>query len=84
VKEKQRLESLKDENLENKFKKKVKRLKERNKPWSNKSEKKLKKKIKLEQSKIVEKKRKNEDDYENDLKELQNDFNLLKKYKKSE
>ena len=50
--------------------------------WSNKKEKKLKRKIKREKSQIVDKKRKNESIDEDDYNEIQKDFSLLKKLKK--
>lgn len=50
--------------------------------WSNKKEKKLKRKIKTEKKQIVEKKRKNEDVDVDDYNEIQKDFSLLKKLKK--
>ncbi len=50
--------------------------------WSNKKEKKLKRKIKREKSEIVQKKRKNEEIDEDDYNEIQKDFSLLKKLKK--
>ena len=50
--------------------------------WSNKKEKKLKRKIKREKSDIVQKKRKNEEIDEDDYNEIQKDFSLLKKLKK--
>ena len=49
--------------------------------WSNKKEKKLKKKIRKEKHSLAEKKRKNEFDQE-EFDELQSDFKLLKKLKK--
>jgi hypothetical protein len=80
-KEKNRLEMISNnQNEELKKLGKVKNLK--NKAWSNKSEKKLKKKIKEEKSKILEKKRKNDTIDEEDLNELQKDFQLLKKIKR--
>jgi hypothetical protein len=70
-----------NQNEDTKKPSKVKNLK--NKPWSNKSEKKLKRKIKVEKSKILEKKRKNDIIDEEDLNELQKDFQLLKKIKRN-
>ena len=51
-------------------------------PWSNKVEKKVKRKIKREKKEIVQKKRKNEDVEQDDYNEIQKDFSLLKKLKK--
>ena len=65
---------------ENKIEKSAKKF--QNKSWSNKSEKKLKKKIKHEKTKILEKKRKLDAVDEKDLNELQKDFQLLKKIKR--
>ncbi len=52
------------------------------KSWSNKDEFKLKRKIKQEKAKILEKKQKNDKIEIEDLQELQKDFQLLKKLKK--
>lgn len=79
-KEKTRLELISNHNEDTKKPNKVKNFK--NKSWSNKSEKKLKRKIKVEKSKILEKKRKNDMIDEEDLNELHKDFQLLKKIKR--
>jgi hypothetical protein len=50
--------------------------------WSNKVEKKVKRKIKREKKEIVEKKRKNEAVEEDDYNTIQDDFKILKKLKK--
>ena len=50
--------------------------------WSNKVEKKVKRKIKREKKEIVEKKRKNEAVEEDDYNTIQDDFKTLKKLKK--
>lgn len=67
-------------NLENNVKPK-KVVKKKTVSWSNKKEVKLKRKIKRSKKELVEKKRKNEME-EEDLNDLQNDFKLLKKFKK--
>jgi len=66
---------------ENSFEK-IRIGKTKNKPWSNKTEIKLKRKIRKEKKSIVEKKRKNDPIDENDFEELQKDFKLLKNFKK--
>ncbi len=78
VKEKERQEMI-AERKENGIQKIQKKL---SVSWSNKKEKKLKRKIKREKSQIVDKKRKNESIDEDDYNEIQKDFSLLKKLKK--
>lgn len=51
-------------------------------PWSDKKEKKLKRKIKREKREIADKKTKRKAIDDNELNELQEDFKLLKKFKK--
>ena len=59
-----------------------KMLKTKNKPWSNKTEIKLKRKIRKEKKVIVEKKRKNDPIDAEEFKELEKDFKLLKNFKR--
>ncbi len=56
--------------------------KAKNKPWSNKTEIKLKRKIRKEKKVITEKKRKNDPIDQKEFEELQKDFKLLKNFKK--
>lgn len=50
--------------------------------WSNKVERKVKRKIKSQKKEIVEKKRKNEAIEQDDYNAIQDDFKVLKKLKK--
>ena len=79
MKEKERQASIKEHGREISKKKKFMK---NNISWSNKVEKRLKRKIKREKAQIVEKKRKNEDVDLDDYNEVQKDFSLLKKLKK--
>ena len=63
------------------FPEKIRIGKTKNKPWSNKTEIKLKRKIKKEKRVIIEKKRKNDPIDQKDYDELQKDFKLLKNFK---
>lgn len=70
--------------IENKDKPKIKKVKlEKNKPWSNNTERRLKKDIKKKKKDLSEKKRKLNALSEEDYKELVDDFKLLKKLKKN-
>lgn len=70
--------------VENAQKPKVKKIKmEKNKPWSNKTETRLKKEIRKKKKDLTEKKRKSSSLTEEDLDELNQDFKLLKKFKKN-
>ncbi|CAF0834877.1 unnamed protein product [Brachionus calyciflorus] len=70
--------------IENMQKPKVKRVvSERNKSWSNNTERKLKKDIKKKKKDLTEKKRKLNELTEDDYKELEEDFKMLKKLKKT-
>lgn len=70
--------------VENSQKPKVKKIKlEKNKPWSNKKEIKLKKDIRRKKKDLTDKKRKLDKLSEEDLNELNQDFKLLKKFKKN-
>lgn len=62
--------------------KKVKPKFEKSKSWSNNKEKQLRKQIKIKKKLLNEKKRKHEFN-EDDLKEIEHDFRLLKKIKKN-
>lgn len=70
--------------IENSQKPKVKNKKlEKNKPWSNRKELKLKKEIRKKKKDLTDKKRKFSVLTEEDLQELNQDFKLLKKFKKN-
>lgn len=79
IREKKRQEELVEKKAQ-RFKSRVKSV--QNLAWSNKTERKLKRKLKREKKVLVEKKRKNSHLDEADLKEIEQDFQLLKKFKR--
>jgi ATP-dependent RNA helicase DDX55/SPB4 len=81
-KEKLRLKNIAEGNLKKKNSKFIAKKMAATTSWSNKKEKQLKRKIRHEKSSIANKKRKNDDIDQNEIDELQSDFNLLKKLKK--